>query len=504
MIRPVATAQLGWLGLGAVLMLFTNGSWMNYILVWFAPVAWLIYLDRGGHWLQLPFLLTANVLVNFVVWRGIIPAPGLLYYLVAGIYAFVYFLPFVAHRLLAEGKQSFVVTLVFPVAWVALEFVFQRWVTPYGSWASLAYTQADNLPLVQLVSIGGIAGLSFLMAWLASVMAWCMRREPGPVRRVRGAVIVGMVFLAALTFGHFRLVQPDNEGKVLRAAGLAPNILLDQEVERVVNEVRSGAALSSDMMRRLEQASEQLNTDLLERTRVEARAGARLVAWSETAARLLKADQELFLERLGTLAREESIYVLAAMGVWNPDGKPLLENKVVAVDPAGRITFEFHKARPIVGAESMLIEAGDGKIAELQLEGARLGLVICHDMDFPGFLRQASSANLDLLVAPSNDWPLIAKLHADMAKLRAVENGVTLFRPTSGGKSIAVDGKGRPLAVVDHPSTTIVAYLPVNGTRTIHGTIGDSFAWLCIIALLAMVVMRAVSTQREPAGLSRV
>ncbi|MBT8057418.1 MAG: hypothetical protein KJO72_10840 [Gammaproteobacteria bacterium] len=497
MTNPVVTSQLGWLGLGALLMLFTNGSGMVPILVWFAPAAWLIYLDRGGHWLQLPFLLAANVLVNFVVWRGIIPAPGLLYYLVAGIYALVYFLPFVAHRLLAAGKPSFAATLVFPAAWVALEFVFQRWVTPYGSWASFAYTQADSLPVIQLASIGGIAGLSFLMTWLASVIAWCMRSEPGPQRRLRGVLVGGFVLLAALAFGHIRLAQPVDDGEVLRVAGLAPDILLDQEVGRVVNEVRSGAALSPERMRRLERAAERLNADLLERTRIEARAGARLVAWSETAARLLKSDQEPFLARLASLAQEEGIYVLAAMGVWNPGGQPLLENKVVALDPAGRVAFEFHKARPIVGAESMLIEAGDGKIGELQIEGARLGLVICHDLDFPGFLRQASNADLDLLVAPSNDWPLIAKLHADMAKMRAVENGVTLFRPTSGGKSIAVDGKGRSLAVVDHPANTIVAFLPVNGNRTIHGIIGESFSWLCVFALLAMFGITIVSKRRE-------
>ena len=497
MTRPSATAQLGWLALGAGLMLFTNGSWTIPILVWLAPAAWLIYLDRGGHWLQLPLVLGANVLVNFVVWRGIIPAPGLLYYLVAGIYAFVYFMPFVAHRLWAVGHSSFAATLVFPIAWVAIEFVFQRWVTPYGSWASFAYTQADSLLIIQLVSIVGIAGLSFLLTWLAAVIAWCMRREPGPARRMRGVVISGAVLLVVLLFGHFRLSQPVDDGKVLRVAGLAPDILLDQDVAGVVNEVRSGSVLSADLLNRLVSAAERLNSDLLERTRIEARAGARLVAWSETAARLLKSDQDRFFARLGALAQEEDVYILAAMGVWNPDGQPRLENKVVAVDPSGQVVWQYHKARPIVGAESMLIEAGEGKVAELQLETARLGLVICHDMDFPAFLHQASDANLDLLVAPSNDWPLIAKLHADMSKFRAVENGVTLFRPTSGGRSIAVDGKGRSLAVVDHPSTTIVAFLPVDGTRTIHGVIGDSFAWFCVYCLLGMMVVTGVPKLRK-------
>lgn len=478
-------------------MLLTNGSWTMPILVWLAPAIWLVYLDRGDHWLQLPLLLLANVLVNFVVWRGIIPAPGLLYYLVAGIYAFVYFLPFVAYRLFATGKRSFAVTLVFPTAWVAVEFVVQRWVTPYGSWGSFAYTQADNLAVMQLVSIGGIAGLSFLITWLGAVIAWCLRRELGSAQRMRGAVTSGLFILLVLTFGHVRLVQPIVDENMLRAAGLAPNVLLDQEVERVVTEVRSGSALSAEVLGRLVEAAERLNADLLERTRIEARAGAKLIAWSETAARLLKSDQERFFARLSGLAREEGVHILAAMGVWNPDGQPLLENKVVAFDPAGRIAWQYHKARPIVGAESMLIDAGEGKIMELQLEAGRIGLVICHDMDFPGFLQQASTANLDLLVAPSNDWPLIAKLHADMAMFRAIENGVTLFRPTSGGRSIAVDGKGRPLAIVDHPSTTIVAFLPANGIKTIYGAIGDSFAWLCVIGLVGIFVVAFTSKFRK-------
>ena len=45
---------------------------------------------------------------------------------------------------------------------------------------------------------------------------------------------------------------------------------------------------------------------------------------------------------------------------------------------------------------------------------------ICHDLDSPVLLRQASGAGIELVVGPSADWLLIASLHADMATLRAL------------------------------------------------------------------------------------
>ncbi len=460
------------------------------VLVWLAPVPWLVYLDRARSWTALLPLLGAFVLVNFLVWRGIIPAPGLLYYLVAAIYAVAYFLPFALHRLLAAGPTHPLATLVFPAAWVAVEFVFQRWITPYGSWASFAYTQ-DSLPLLQLTALGGTAAVSFIMTWFAAVAAWLLRRHVAAKARIRLASGCALVLLAVFAFGQVRLAAEPESTAQLRVAGLAPNIALDREVVLAVDEVRRNGEMSPDARERVGLAAARLNTDLLHRSRIEAQAGARLVAWSETGARVLKSDEAAFLQQAIDLAREEQVSLFLGLGVWHPGATPPLENKVVAIDPSGGIAWEVHKAHPIVGAESPFIEAGDGIIRALEVAPGLVGAAICHDFDFPALLHQAGVRDLDLLIAPANDWLLIARLHARMAAVRSIEQGVALLRPTSGGRSFAVDALGRPLAIVDAPGITLVAEVPLQPRSTLYGRVGDLFAWLCVAGLLAAIVAAA-------------
>ena len=83
----------------------------------------------------------------------------------------VFWLPYLADRLLVNRLRGFAATLVFPLLQVSLEY-FITIVSPLGSWGSLAYTQHSFLPFLQLLSITGMWGLSFLIAWLAPVVNW--------------------------------------------------------------------------------------------------------------------------------------------------------------------------------------------------------------------------------------------------------------------------------------------------------------------------------------------
>ena len=52
---------------------------------------------------------------------------------------------------------------------------------------SLAYTQYGNLPLLQVISLTGAYGVSFLIAWFASVgnRAWEQRSRAGRLDALR-------------------------------------------------------------------------------------------------------------------------------------------------------------------------------------------------------------------------------------------------------------------------------------------------------------------------------
>ena len=484
-----------WLGLGLALLLVANARWILPLATWFFAIGWLVFFDRSRRLSGLTIGFVVYVLLYFVIWWGIIPAPGVLYYLIAATYAAAYFLPFLAHRLLATDDPAFRATLVFPLAWVSVELLFSRFVTPYGSWASLAYTQSDSLTLIQLASLTGTAGITFLITWFASIVAWMLRPGLETGRRVRAAGAFAITILAVIVFGQLRLAGGDTGGSV-RTASLVPSRPLLDDLERSLGPVRGGAELSESDMRAIQAAATRLNNDLLKRTRREAQAGAKLIAWSETAGRVLASEEEKLLAYASRLAAEEGIVLMLALGVWHPDGAPPFENKVVAIDATGAVAWEYHKANPIVGGESSVIAAGGNLLKSLDQEFGRVGAVICHDLDFQPLLRQASAEQIGLVVGPSDDWIEVASLHGRMAVYRAVENGFTLLRPTNGGRSMAVDTRGRVIAQVDFPDDVMVAHVSAQRSRTLYGSVGDLFSWLCLVGLALYVITRRTVAAR--------
>ena len=482
--------RIPWLLLGAALLLVANGRWILPLAAWLFPIGWLVFLDRSRRLSGLGLAFLAFLLIHFSIWWGIIPAPGIIYYIVAAIYAAAYFVPFVVHRLVAGRADAFLGTLVFPLAWVSAELVFSRWLTPYGSWASLTYTQSDSLALVQLASVTGIAGITFLMTWFASVVAWMLRPQVSGHRRLRAAAAYGVVMGVVVVSGQVRLTG-HIDAESVRVAAIVPDAERLSALETLLQPVRQGRELAIADLGLIQEAASSLNEDLFKRTRREARAGARLIAWSETASRVFASEEEAFLAQASRVAAEENVILFLAVGVWHPDGTPPFENKVVVVDTSGVIALQYHKAHPIYGGESSLISAGAESVAGYEAGFGRVGAVICHDLDFPPLLRQASSASLDLVVAPSDDWDDVAPLHARMAVFRAVENGITLFRPTRGGRSMAVDSRGRITARVDMPDDAMVADIRIGRVGTVYGVTGDLFSWGCVAGLCVWLVLGA-------------
>jgi apolipoprotein N-acyltransferase len=170
--------------------------------------------------------------------------------------------------------------------------------------------------------------VSFLVTWFAASLAWTLQSaaSEGPnwlgVKRL--GLTYGVVLLLVLGYGQLRsgVVRP--ETALVRTAGLVPNPELMREHERTLAPARQGERFTEAGMASLGAAAERLNADLFRRTHREAEGGAKLIAWSETAGRVLLADEPLFLERAGNLAAEHSVYLMLGYGVLNPDApKPL-------------------------------------------------------------------------------------------------------------------------------------------------------------------------------------
>jgi apolipoprotein N-acyltransferase len=461
-----------WLAIGASLMVFANGRWIVPAATWLALVFLLRFTrtQKAGRGLAVTLLVLMAVYV--IAWKGLIPLPGIFYYIVAGSLGLVFWLAFLADRLLTPHMTGFVGTLVFPLAWTTLEYVYTM-TTPYASWGSLAYTQYEYLPLIQVVSVTGIWGVTFLITWFASVSNWIWENQFAWQGIRRGTALYAAVLLAVLLIGGLRL------------ALFAPE----------ANTVRVDSITGTSQTQGL--PNKELLENYLERTRLQARAGADIVVLDEAGVVVDQADESLFIGRGCELARQEHIYLLMGLCVMNvKDARGSAFNKAVWINPHGQVVFEYLKHLLIPGGSFI---AGDGDLRTDPTSSGNITAAICMDLDHPGLIRQAGRAKADILLAPSSDWKEIDPIHTHMAAFRAVENGFSLVRSTNEGLSAAFDYQGRMLASVDHFSShaaPLVSYVPTKGVRTVYSVIGDASAWLCAAAL-AWFIMRVVLRTRK-------
>src|SRR5207249_2262238 len=154
-------------------------------------------------------------------------------------------------------------------------------------------------------------------------------------------------------------------------------------------------------------AYELVQAELLANTRIAARAGAKIVVWSENAAVLRAKDEPALLAKASAVARQERVYIDVAVNV------PFVKDRTHLIGPDGDILWSYDKSHPIPGMEQYA--PGPGRPAVAQTPWARLANVICYDADFPGMMH----AGADIMLIPGGDWPQIGRVHTlRMASLR--------------------------------------------------------------------------------------
>jgi deaminated glutathione amidase len=214
-------------------------------------------------------------------------------------------------------------------------------------------------------------------------------------------------------------------------------------------------------------------TDLTERA---ADAGARLVVFPEGAMcdfgtktdNLHGVAEPLdgpFVQALSKLANRCGLTVVSGMFESIP-GDQLIYNSAVVVAPSTGLAGVYRK-RHLFDAfgeiESERFRAGGADPLLVDIEGFKVGVVICYDMRFASFIEKVADAGADLVLAPAA-WvagPLKEEHLAVVAHARALDN--TMY--------VAVGGQGPPLytgrsVIVDPLGATLASLGDADGVAT--------------------------------------
>lgn len=400
----------------------------------------------------------------------------------------LYFLPYLADRLIYPKfeEKGIISTLIFPVAVTAIFFLFSL-EGPFDGDSVFAVFTYGNLLFKQVASIAGLWGFVFIFSWFASLInhAWEKNFEWKKIKKI--TFIFLLIILMIFSFGAVKtssLMSPDSD-----TVKIASIILIPENEKAVSLESIWENKIISDFDKTISRI-ESLTKEAVSNN-------AKIVALQEYSITVNEENENKLIDEVKRIAKESNIYFSITYGFFKKEGKG--KNKQLFINDRGEIEIEYVKRFPLGFApfgETGIMEKGPGVIQITDTPYGRIGVVICRDMSFPPYIRQAGKKDVDIMLAPAYAWP---KSTGPSYYLRTIENGFSYIRPTYNGISFAADYNGRILTKMDSDDTKdgiMYADVPTKGVRTIYSTIGDLFAWLCVLGLLGFIVV-AIREKRK-------
>jgi len=462
--RPWVDAVLATLATAAMLY-FGNGLDPLWPLMWFATVPVLLLSLRTNAWTAAAAAIVATMLGSLNLWSYLtntLGAPDFAWvaiFLTAGVALAAAVLLF---RTLILRGAVWRGLFTYPALWVTFEYL-RNLTTPHGSAGSFAYSQLQFLTFLQLSSITGPWGMSFILLLFAAALALGLHlRATSPKLALRVVGTGVAVVLAVLLFGAVRLAIPQTERvKVgLIASDAGTNLTVSDpgpDTERLFGDyAREAGKLAAN--------------------------GAQVIVMPEKLGVTLEGKADATDALLQSVANQTKATVVAGVVHVNLPAKYNEARVYVPGVPVQRYDKE-HMLPPF---ESNLTPGTS--LVTLPLLQQTWGVAICKDMDFASPARRYGAAGAGLMLVPAWDFIVDAAWHGHIAVMRGVEDGFSIARAAKNGFLTVSDNRGRIVGEVRSgaaPFATLLVDVPSQHSPTVYQALGDWFAWVAI-ALLAV------------------
>ncbi|MFC5526078.1 nitrilase-related carbon-nitrogen hydrolase [Rhodanobacter ginsengisoli] len=456
-----------WLALGLSATALSALGWWHgsglhplWWLTWLAPLPVLLLAPRvRARWAALA-AFAAYALGGLNQWDYLhgyigLPLPTIL--LAIGGPALMLTLCTLLFRQLLLRGRAIAAVLAVPTLWVAIEYLNTQ-LSPHGTFGSIAYTQMDALPILQVAAVTGLWGISLLLLLLPAALA--MQMAPAASKRDRAAVAAIAVLLlgAALGYGCWRLQQP---ATTVMRIGL---VSLEKPIRPALHSA-DGQALEARYVAAIDRLADR---------------GARTVVIPETSF----ANADATVPAFAALAQRHDLVVDTGIDF---KGDPRAERNMSMVFQPGAVAPSTYSKRHLIPGFEDHYTPGD---SYRMLDGTpRVGLAICKDMDFHDIGHAYAARDAQLLLVPAWDFSVDGWLHSRMAIMRGVEGGFAVARAARSGRLTLSDDRGRVVAEAssEKHDAELVGNLPLRTAHTLYGRWGNWFAWLDLAALLALL-----------------
>lgn len=458
----------------------------------------------------LGYLTGVAFFAGAVTWFVHVTLPGMVLMV---LYLALYFGIFAAgYAFLKTGSLTLDLGLAASL-WTALEFLRDKLFSGFG-WVSLAHSQYQALPVIQIADVTGLWGVSFLIVlvnfWLKEWGGLFYHRgQPRVAGELKGLTRIALsCLMVSLIYGVARLSfasPPADAAATVRVAVVQGNIpqsmkwdprVWPQILQKYLRLTRAAALEKPDIIIWPEtsfpgypweapQVMEELR-DFVREIKIP------LLFGSITRRGERYYNTAILVDRQGELAQQYDKLHLVPFGEYIPLRKflPFLEQVVPIADfTAGREFTLF----PVISSRG---------------RESRFGVLICFEDTMAKLARGFARQGAQFLVNITNDaWFMDTKepfLHLQGAVFRAVENRLSVVRSANTGVSCFIDPRGRIYRWVRdqrNKQTFVdgfsVAAVAAGSAGTLYTKLGDVFTYLCFGCILAVGILGKFKIQNS-------
>jgi apolipoprotein N-acyltransferase len=379
-------------------------------------------------------------------------------------------------------------------AWTATEWL-RGVVFPYFGWNGLGIAQWKNIPFLQVCSITGVGGLSFVIAMANLMLAATVKRVWIEIRQ--GARKAHYDF--ALTVGLVALVWAYGVGRMLEEPPEMKEMTFAAVQAAVPQEVRNDPRMEFDVLEAYRR-----------QTAVAIAMRPDIVLWPESATPNPLFGHEFTYNMVRDLARDHQGDFLLGTVHWGADGD---YNSIVLLTSGGTEAQIHHKIHLVPFGEYVPLreefpllarivgqlvpddfDAGrEFTILESVANPVRFGPLVCFEDTVGDLAREFALRGAQAFVVVTNDgWFLESAgsvQHLRNAVFRCVENGLPMIRAANTGVTCAIDRLGNVREVLqDETGSTFRSgvlfgriEVPVDPRPTFYARYGEVFSIACLV-----------------------
>jgi apolipoprotein N-acyltransferase len=482
-----------------------RAGYVGGLAFWLASLYWLLFMPVTG----LPILgwiaLSAYVAVFFGVWT----------WLVSGF-------KFQASNWSARLRWS----LSGAAIWVALEWV-RGWLFSGFPWSFLGASQYQLVPLIQIASLTGVYGVSFLVVWFSLAIysaGEMIYRHPSKRQVWQAEMVVPLAAIVLLFVGGLFWMNRKQSSveTMLRIVAVQPSVPQTLIWSPTEDEKRFTELLA---------VSQQAMTNHPD-----------LLLWPESAVPMFDGVYDL----ISRFAQTNHVGIIfnGDDATFRPNATNYF-NSAFLVRPDGNFASVYHKQKLVIFGEYIPLvrwlpflkwftpitdgwTAGDQPgVFELDWLGQKesepvitlnqdssnaparcavqVSPLICFEDVFPGVARRAANRDTDFLVNLTNDGWFSESAeqwqHLANSVFRAVENGLPLVRAANNGITGWIDEHGRVREIFrtaagsEYGPGPLLMEIPLRPSTEAHAETfyhrhGNWFAWGCMGITVMMLVAR--------------